>query len=357
MILKKGLDVSQNSSCVSVRASSPYASCVRDGASDTKWHASGMFVTSILCGLVLLNIAATNCHGKETAEKSSGQSGPTQQSKSNASPQEEDAASGVLGALFGVAETVAEQAAVLADNPDGKTSPTELIEALGDAARSGLSVADDMLPPLDAKQAKKFGDSFRKTLLASNRRISDQPTLAFVMPIWREVVAASEIPLRDLTFTLIEDPEVNAFAFVGNNIVLNRGLVRFAQKCDHPKEVVRFVLSHELGHVVHHHTDVLFRRMVAAESFVPGASIAPSVIHAIVKQTPINQSAEREADCYARRLHVQEGWTLEGGREFFKYARGMEHRPKSGRAVMSLFASHPDDERRVELLESGAGCE
>ena len=318
-------------------------------------QALGMLVAKSLCVFALFILNTTNCHGKENAERFPRASQLSQLEK-NALTQEVDESPGILGALFETAETVAEQAASLTNKVDGNSSSTELIEALSDTARSGLSVADDMLPPLNPQQSKDFGDSFRKTLLASNSRITDRPTLAFIMPIWREVVTASGIPLRNLTFTLIEIPEVNAFAFVGNNVVLNRGLIRFAQKCDHPKEVIRFVLSHELGHVVHHHTDVLFRRMVAAESFVPGAGIAPSIIQAIVKQTPINQSAEREADCYARKLHVQEGWTLEGGREFFKYAGAMEHRPKSGRAVVSLFASHPDNERRIELLDSGSDC-
>lgn len=270
---------------------------------------------------------------------------------------EEDAfQSGPLGALLGAAKRVAEQASrTAAGNVDDK-SVQELIDSAADGVRAGLAIADEKLPPLDAKTAKAFGDTFRESLLASHKRITDRKTIGLVMPIWEEVIQASTMPANSVTLTLVEDPEINAFAFVGKNVVVNRGFITFAAECARTREVIRFALAHELGHIACGHTDTLFRRMAVADKIAPGASLGPEIVEMVIKQTPINQSSEREADCFARQMHLEKGWSLEGGKEFLTRVQSMAERPASGAAIVSLFASHPDEKRRLELLESGAGC-
>jgi predicted Zn-dependent protease len=269
---------------------------------------------------------------------------------------EEAPEGGPLGALFGVAKRVAEQASRTAAGNLDDTSIQELIDTAADGVRNGLSVADDALPPLDEKTAQSFGDKFRKTLLSSHKRITDKRTISLVMPIWEEVIRASTLPANSVTITLIEDSEINAFAFVGKNVVMNRGFITFATKCTRTHEVIRFALAHELGHIACGHTDTLFRRMQAADKITPGASLGPEIVEMVIKQTPINQASEREADCFAREMHAEKGWSLEGGKEFLTRVQSMGERPASGVAIESLFASHPDEKRRLELLESGAGC-
>ncbi|MFM7138636.1 MAG: M48 family metallopeptidase [Planctomycetota bacterium] len=270
--------------------------------------------------------------------------------------EEDDLPSGPLGALLGAARRVAEQASrTAAGNVDDK-SVQELIDSAADGVRAGLAIADEKLPPLDAKTAKALGDTFRGSLLASRKRITDRKTIGLVMPIWEEVIQASKIPANSVAITLVEDPEINAFAFVGGNVVVNRGFITFAAECARPREVIRFALAHELGHIVCGHTDTLFRRMAVADRIVPGASVGPEIVEMVIKQTPINQSSEREADCFAREMHVEKGWSLEGGKEFLTQVQSMAGRPASGAALESLFASHPDEKQRLEVLESGAGC-
>jgi predicted Zn-dependent protease len=261
-----------------------------------------------------------------------------------------------LGSLFGAALRVADEAARVATSGADEKSLQGFIEAAADGVRSGLDVADEAFPPLDPDVARKFGDDFRKSVISTHGRIKDKRAIDLVMPIWDEVVHASSEQPSSLTITLVEDSAINAFAFVGRNVVVNRGFVDFASECSRPKDVIRFTLAHELGHVVCGHTDTVFRRMVAAEQIIPGASVAPVIIESIVKQTPISQSAEREADCFARRMHLANNWSLEGGREFFTRVQGMAGRPSSGVAIESLFGSHPEEGRRLELLETGSGC-
>lgn len=270
---------------------------------------------------------------------------------------DEDAVeSGPLGALLGATKRIAEQASRTAAGNVHDRSVQELIDSAADGVRAGLAIADDKLPPLDAKTAKAFGVTFRESLLASHKRITDRETIGLVMPIWEEVIQASTMPANSVTLTLVEDPEINAFAFVGKNVVVNRGFITFAAECARTREIVRFALAHELGHIACGHTDTLFRRMAAADRIAPGASLGPEIIEMVIKQTPINQSSEREADCFARQMHLEKGWSLDGGKEFLTRVQLMAERPAYGAAIVSLFASHPDEKRRLELLESGDGC-
>jgi predicted Zn-dependent protease len=259
--------------------------------------------------------------------------------------------------LFGAAKKVVDGAARVAADGTDEAEIKSLIETTADGVRAGLAVADEALPPLNPKDAKAFGDSFRQSLLAEHKPIADRKTKDLIMPIWTAVLRASKQPDDSVTLTLLEDKENNAFAFVGRNIVVNRGFVAFASECTHAKEVIRFTLAHELGHIVHGHTDSLFRRMMAADKVVHGGGVAPLVVETIIRQTPISQAAERQADCFARRLHIDNGWSLEGGKEFFTRVQSMSARSDSGMAIDSLFGSHPNEKRRLELLENGVGCD
>lgn len=264
---------------------------------------------------------------------------------------------GPLDAFLGAARRVVGQASRLANGPSSEASIDDLVDAAADAARTGLAAADEVLPPLKPDEAKKFGDTFRDSLLSTRKRIADRRTIDLVNRAWAEILKASKTPAESVTLTLVEAPEINAYAFVGRNIVVNRGFIKFASDCERTHDVIRFALAHELGHIICGHTDTLFRRMVAADKIVSGASLGPAIVEAIIKQTPINQASEREADCFARTLHLENGWSLEGGKEFLARVRAMSDRPESGKAIASLFASHPDENRRLELLESGEGCD
>jgi hypothetical protein len=261
-----------------------------------------------------------------------------------------------LGTLFGAAVRVADRAAQVASAGGDDKAIQALIEVTADGFRSGIDVADTLLPPLDPSVAREFGRVFRDDLLAKHRRLADTRAEKIILPVWKEVVQATGEAPETLTITLIDDLAMNAFAFVGRNVVVNKGFVDFAARCDRPTDVVRFALAHELGHIICGHTDTLLRRVVAVEQFVPGAGIAPAIAESIVKQTPISQAAEREADCFARSLLLKNGWTLDGGKEFFERVQRMSGRPSSVSSIDSLFGSHPDEKRRVDLLESGDGC-
>lgn len=272
-----------------------------------------------------------------------------------AASRESGRGAGVSAVLKGAAEVVGR---VAKDDQGGLRRPRtrdEWLEFTGDLVQETLSTADEALPELDPDLARQCGDTFREEVLSSHPASTDAKVVGFVSGAWEEVLEAARQEPREFRLTVVQDQEINAFAFVGRNIVVNTGFVDFAMTCAHPREVVRFALAHELAHVLLGHTDGMFRRMQAAEKYDRRAKVATGIVEVLISKTPINQPAERAADCYARRLHIGEGWSLDGGKEFFE---GMMRRANdpSRDAISCLFRSHPDDTRRIELLETGRGC-
>ncbi len=80
------------------------------------------------------------------------------------------------------------------------------------------------------------------------------------------------------------------------------------------------------------------------------------MVELLIKQTPINQASEREADCFAYTLHKDNGWSLAGGKELFEKFAKMQADREEDHGVSCLFSSHPDHARRIKLLETGTGC-
>ena len=326
----------------------------------------------VLCAHLFTGILTTSIAFAECKPSPAGGGSPTRQTKQplssakrNFSPQDsprndgdnrETRPSNPFGGLLGAALNVANQASQAATSGLKEEAILGVIEAAADGLRAGVENVDKTLPPLDPQIAQEFGNSFRRSIVAKHGRINDQRTRDLVMPIWDELVRASGESAASLKVTLVRDSENNAFAFVGRNVVVNQGFINFAERCDKTRDVIRFVLAHEIGHIVCGHTDTLLRRVVAAEQFLPGASVAPTTVEAIIKQTPIRQSEEREADCFARRIHVANNWSLEGSREFFTRLESTPNRRENAVTIESLFRSHPDMKRRLQLIESGAGC-
>ena len=236
------------------------------------------------------------------------------------------------------------------------TDPIKLAaKAAGDALYVAGNIVDDSLPPLTPATSKEFGDLHREALINEHGVLTDRQSLELVNGVWQQVLKATHQNPERYTLTLIRCDEINAYAFVGGNVVVTKGFLEFANSCKFPAPVLRFALSHEMAHLRLGHTDSLFRRMIAADRIVPGSRVAPEVVATIIKQTPINQAAEQAADCFARRLHLEQNWPLSGGEEFFSRV-GSGQPPVADNGLSCLFRSHPGDEDRLKAFRTGKGC-
>ncbi len=86
--------------------------------------------------------------------------------------------------------------------------------------------------------------------LIENVGLYDDPELAaYVERVGQQLVANSRMPKQTFTFTLLDSPDINAFALPGGFIYVNRGLLAYL---DSEAELAA-VLAHEIGHITERH--------------------------------------------------------------------------------------------------------
>lgn len=223
-----------------------------------------------------------------------------------------------------------------------------------DVTKSAVGMIDEALPELPPEKARELGDKHLRAVLEEHRACKDTTRTTRVRRLADDVIRAAGRSPRDFTLTVVEDEENNAYAFVGNNIVVNTGFLNYAATDD---DMIVFVLAHELGHIIEGHVELPFRRMLVTEGLAGLGAVADDAIVTILKNSPYNQAQEEDADCFAVKLLGRMGKSTAGGVRFFRKRAG-DGAAEKGRDEMTvpdLFSSHPDDERRIELLTGG--CE
>ncbi|MEO1000736.1 MAG: M48 family metalloprotease, partial [Pseudomonadota bacterium] len=122
---------------------------------------------------------------------------------------------------------------------------------------------------------QSIGDQEHPRVLATfggayeNRRVQ-----AYVDRIGRRLVGATEQPNARWTFTVLNTPQVNAFALPGGYVYVTRGLLALAGS----EAEVAGVIGHEIAHVTAGHGLARRRQATRASIGALGAAIAGAVI-------------------------------------------------------------------------------
>ena len=77
----------------------------------------------------------------------------------------------------------------------------------------------------------------------------DPETAAYINAIGQRLVANSSRPNDTFTFTLLDSPDINAFALPGGFIYVNRGLLAYLET----EAELAGVIAHEIGHITENH--------------------------------------------------------------------------------------------------------
>lgn len=192
----------------------------------------------------------------------------------------------------------------------------------------------------------------------------DDPRLrAYVQEIGERMVAVSELAGRRFTFTLLDSPEVNAFALPGGYVYVTRGILALA---DDEAELAG-VLGHEIGHVTARHTAQRYTRAVVGQLGAVGATILGAVLGgeagarigqqvgtlgATAWVQGFSRQQEFEADSLGIRYLVRAGYDpaamaslLDSLDAWDRYRRRIGDRSTAD--VPSWLASHPRTRERV----------
>ncbi|MEP0501917.1 M48 family metalloprotease [Nisaea sp.] len=100
----------------------------------------------------------------------------------------------------------------------------------------------------DPQIKQEFGGAYNNAELA-----------AYVTRIGNKLAATSEMPDLDFTFTVLNTPDINAFALPGGYVYVTRGLIALAEN----EAELAGVIAHEIGHVTARHSAERYSRGTA----------------------------------------------------------------------------------------------
>jgi predicted Zn-dependent protease len=188
----------------------------------------------------------------------------------------------------------------------------------------------------------------------------DDPTWqTYIQQLGEKMAATSERPNLDWTFTVLDDPVVNAMALPGGFIYVNRGiLAHFNSEAE-----LASVLGHEIGHVTARHSVEQMSRAqlaqlglgvaaIASEDFRQYAGLAGQGVNLLFLK--FGRDDENQADTLGLRYMTRAGYNpYEMPKVFNTLDRVSQS--QSLRATPQWLSTHPDPGNRVERMDAAIG--
>ena len=218
---------------------------------------------------------------------------------------------------------------------------------------------------------KEIGLEEHEKILASMTVYRDEELQAYVEKVGNAVAAASHRPDLDYTFTIIDSPEINAFALPGGYVYVNRGLLTYMNS----EAELAAVLGHEIGHITARHAVQRQARGGLARTAATIGGVVTAVatgsgyvgsqineIASIWAQTGLSgfgREQELEADRLGAEYIVNAGYDASAVIEVITVLKNQEDFNRlvsgSGGGYHGLFATHPrNDTRLQEAIEEVA---
>jgi predicted Zn-dependent protease len=190
---------------------------------------------------------------------------------------------------------------------------------------------------------------------------------AYVNRVGQRLAKHSDEPDMTFTFTVLDSPDINAFALPGGYVYINRGLLGYLEN----EAELAGVLGHEMGHVTANHhsrqqTAAIANKVVATTTYVfTGSSdlATASNMYGTELVSGYGRDMELEADGLGAKYMYASGYDTDALLDVIGVLKDQEQfqRVKAkagGKQVASyhgLYASHPRNDQRLKQVISTAG--
>lgn len=202
------------------------------------------------------------------------------------------------------------------------------------------------------EQERAIGSADAAKIDSEMPLIRDTAIDRFVTALGRSMASRTSRADLDWHFSVVNSPEVNAFALPGGFIYVNRGAIEHADRLDE----LAGVMGHEIGHVVRRHSVAQIEQAEKGQvAVVLLCTLTPACrsiggrlairIGADAKSAHYSQRDEAEADSEGVVNTVRAGIDPEGLPSFFQ--KLLDQRAQQPTAFESFFSTHPTDQSRV----------
>lgn len=227
--------------------------------------------------------------------------------------------------------------------------------AFATACATNPATGRSQLALLTVDQEIAMGREAHQEVLQTMGAYDDPELQRYVDGIGQRLAAASERPDLPWTFTVIDDPAVNAFALPGGYIYLTRGILSYMES---EAEMVS-VLGHEIGHVTARHSvEQVSRAQLAQLGLVAGMVLSPRVRELgnlastglQVMFLKFSRDDERQADDLGFRYMNRAGYEPREMVEMFRTLERVSEGSGQGR-LPDWLSTHPNPTDRLERIQ------
>ena len=212
-----------------------------------------------------------------------------------------------------------------------------------------------------------IGREMHQKLVEEGAAYDDPELQAYVNRVGQRLVAASDKPDMTFTFTVIDNPDINAFATPGGYIYVNRGLLAYL---DSEAELAG-VLAHEIGHVTARHaarqqTATITSQVLATTAYIltgSGDLAQASSMYGTELVRGYGREHELEADGLGAKYMYRAGYDPDAllavigvlkDQEQFQRVQAKEGGKPAG-TYHGLYATHPRNDQRLQRVIRTAG--
>ena len=197
--------------------------------------------------------------------------------------------------------------------------------------------------------------------------VYDNPALqAYVNRVGQRLVANSDDAGSAFTFTVVDSPDINAFALPGGYIYINRGLLAYLES----EAELAGVLAHEIGHVTAgHHSEQqaasVTNKVVATTAYIltgSGDLANASNMYGAELVSGYGREMELEADGLGAQYMYASGYNPDALLEVIGVLKSQEQYQRvnaqaGGKKVATyhgLYSTHPRNDQRLKKVISTA---
>ena len=221
------------------------------------------------------------------------------------------------------------------------------------------ATGERQLTLMSESQEIQMGAQTHPEVLASFGAYDDPELQAYVQELGAKIAATSERPELSWTFTVLDDPVVNAMALPGGYIYVNRGILAHFNS---EAELVS-VLGHEIGHVTARHSVEQMSRAqlaqlglgvaaVASEEFRQYAGLASQGLNVLFLK--FGRDDENQSDALGLRYMTRAGYDpYEMPKVFATLDRVTQSHGLRG--TPEWLSTHPDPGNRIGNIDARIG--
>ena len=219
---------------------------------------------------------------------------------------------------------------------------------------------------MSEEQEIDLGEQYHTEVMKQYEVYDDPELTALVKRLGGELAANSHRSDLNFHFTVLDSPEVNAFALPGGYVYITRGIIAYMNSEEH----LAGVLGHEIGHVTARHSVRQHAASTTANVFGAIATIATgsqgvSQLSGALGGALVSgygRSHELEADRLGAEYLAVAGYDpqmMHGvigilkDQEAFELKRAQEEN-RQPRIYHGLFSTHPDHDRRLQEVIAAA---